>query len=355
MKFVLLAVLFCGTFATRAASAKQHDLLPTLQKKQSVISGVLNPGSVSFNGQEIFNKNENYKALLINKKPVTTKSVMGLETFHVSSDESTLVLEWLTHDGKTLPLLKVSFPAVTEFNTDSGSLFFGFNEFVTGARLDSTEIDLQKGTLPIDNFKSWIDSVHTFELRGENNAGQIFNLDFQALKDEILTQKSLTFSTGDGPFSANEKPTAVGVSLRILKENNVSYECAIHVAQVKYVMGTPPSSNPVTQATGQLKGRAGYNPFDSNYGGFSFKRWTLGLQAEVINYKRESEFASMIDGQDTALVNTLYFQAGSFIRWEPYQQEDWGVFFNLDLTQMGTNLGLSHNWDIKTFGIAYYF
>lgn len=351
MSYVLLAVLFCGTISF----AKEYDLLNSLQKKQSVISGVLNPGSVSFNGQEIYNKNENFAALLINQVPVKTRSVMGLETFHVSTDETSLVLEWLTHDGKTLPLLKVSYPAVTKFSTDTSKLYFKFNEFVSQARIDSTDIDLQSGIFPIDNFKKWIDDSHSFELLSQSNTGQIYNLDFKSLKTELLTQKSLTLSTGEGPFSANMKPTAFGVSLRILNENNVSYECAVFVSQVMYTVGTAPSTNRIMQAAGQLKGRAGYNPYDTNFGGFSFKRITLGLQAEVINYKRESEFVIWIDGQFTTVVDTLYFQAGTFIRWEPYQQKNWGVFFNFDSTQIGANSGLSSNWDTKTFGVAYYF
>lgn len=338
-----------------AAFCKMHDLTETLQIKQSVISGVLNPGSVSFNGQEIYNKKENFAALLINKVPVKTKTLMGLETFYVTTDENPLELDWQTKDGKTIPLLKVQYPAVTEFKTDGDRLYLSFNEAVTGARLDSKEISVHGDSVETKDFKNWIGEVHTLELQSNANSGQIYNLDFRSLRSELLTVKSLSFSIGDGPFSANVKPVAFGLSLRQLDENNVSLECGVYLSKVNYHMMAGSTLIGVAQNAGQLKGRYGYNPFTVNPGGFSFKRLTFGAQAEAIFYRLESDLPTTIDGQNSAKVELWFFRAGPFIRWEPLQHKEWGFFFNLDFGIVRTQRDIPAFGDVMTLGLSYYF
>lgn len=349
---VWLAVLICTALQ---ANSKEYDLLDTLEEKQSVVSGVLNPGSVSFNGQEIYSGKENFTALLINKVPVKTNSVSGLQTFYVSTDETSLELEWQTSDGKLLPILNVQYPAMTAFSTDGSRLNFKFNEHVHSARIDSKEVDLQESAVKIDNFKAWLSEVHSLELVSKNNVGQIYNLNFASIKGDLLTAKSLSLSVGDGVFSANIKPTAFGASLRFLNEDNFSWEAGIYLTRVEYEMGFGSSSNAVVQRTGQLKGRYGYNPFYSNPGGFSFKRLTLGVESEIINYSRESEFATMLDGRNTDLVNIWYFQGGCFFRWEPLQYKDWGFFINFDFRVFRTEPDISGDSETKAIGISYYY
>lgn len=340
--------------------SKERDLSSTIEKKQSVISGVLNPGSVSFNGQEIYNGKENFSALLVNKEPVKINSVFGLQTFYFNTDETSLELEWRTLDGKNRPLLKVEYPALTEFKTDANNLYFTFNGQVSGARMDSQEINLQEinlqdSMLQIDNFKTWINEGHTLELVSKKNVGQIYNLDFKNLKSDLLTTMSISFSVGDGPFSANEKPTAFGLSVRLLNEYNYSFDCGVYLSKVDYNMGSGNFINGVTQSAGQLKARLGYNPFEVNFGGFSFRRLTFGAQSEIINYKRKSDFASNIDGQDTDIVSLWYLQGGPFLRWEPVQYKDWGFFLNFDFRVFRTQSNISSDGDVKTFGLSYYY
>lgn len=342
-------------FSSVCAQAKEHDLLDALQQKQSVISGVLNPGSVSFNGQEIFNGKENFAALLINKVPVKINSVSGLQTFYVSTDETSLELEWQTHDGKQVPILKVEYPALTDFSTDGNLLRFKFNEHVSSAQLDSKEVNLQESSVKIENFKTWLGETHALELMSKNNVGQIYNLNFAPIRSDLLTVKSLSVSIGDSVFSANEKPTAIGASLRFLNENNFSWEAGIYLSRVDYIMGYGSSVNPVTQSAGQLKGRYGYNPFYTNPSGFSIKRLTLGVQAEIINYRRKSEFPSMIDGRNTDAVDFWFLQGGYFLRMEPFQYKAWGFSLNFDFRVFRTELDLSGNSETKSFGLSYYY
>ena len=350
---IWLAVLI---FSATLAHSKEHDLLDTLQQKQSIISGVLNPGSVSYNGQEISNTKENFAALLINKIPVKINSVSGLQTFYVSTDETSLELEWQTKDGKHVPILKVQYPALTEFSTDGNRLHFKFNEYVNAAQLDSKEVNLQESSVKIDNFKTWLGEVHALELMSKNNVGQIYNLNFSPIKSDLLTAKSLSVSLADSVFSANVKPTAVGASLRFLNENNFSWDIGIYLARIDYEMGFTGATNSVTQSTGQLKGRYGYNPFYTNFGGFSFKRLTFGVQAEMINYNRKSEFPSNIDGySDKDTVSLWFLQGGYFFRWEPMQYKEWGIFLNFDIRNFGAQSNISSDSDNKSLGISYYY
>lgn len=350
---IWLAVLIF--FSASFANSKEHDLLDTLQQKESVISGVLNPGSVSFNGQEIFYGKENYAALLINKVPVKINSVSGLQTFYVSTDETSLELEWETRDGKHVPILKVEYPALTDFSTDGNFLRFKFNEHVSSAQLDSKEVNLHESAVRIDNFKNWLGETHALELLSKKNVGQIYNLNFSSMRSDLLTAKSLSLSVGDSVFSANIKPTAVGASIRFLTEDNFSWEAGIYLAKVDYVMGFGSSVNNVTQNAGEFKGRYGYNPFYTNPSGLSFKRVTLGAQSEVINYRRKSDFASTIDGRNTDTVDIWFLQGGFFIRYEPLQYKEWGVFLNFDFKVFRTEENISGDGDTKLIGLSYYY
>ncbi len=342
-------------FSATNAYSKEYDLLDTLQQKQSVISGVLNPGSISFNGQEIYNGKENFAALLINNVPVKTNSASGLQTFYVSTDETSIELEWQTTAGKKISILKVEYPALTAFSTNGNRLHFKFNEQVNTAQLDSKEINLQESSVKIENFKTWLSEVHALELTSKNNVGQIYNLNFSPIKSDLLTAKSLSVSIADPVFSANIRPTAFGASIRFLYENNFSWEAGIYLTRIEYEMGFTGSGNAVVQSTGQLKGRYGYNPFYANPGAFSFKRLTFGLESEIINYNRKSEFVSNIDGRNTDLVNIWYLQGGCFFRWEPVQFKSWGLFLNFDFRIFSTESDIFGDKDIKAFGLSYYY
>lgn len=355
MSLLLLSIfLFAG-----AAFSKDFDLSGVLQKKQSVISGVLNPGSVSFNGQEIYNGKDNFSALLINKVPVKITEVSGLKTFYMTTDESSLELEWQAADGSTRSILKVQYPALTEFKTDANQLYVKFNEHVSAASLDSKAIDIKSNTVEIDNFKTWVNETHTLELFSGKNTGQIYNLDFKNMKSEMLTNFSLSFSVGDAPFSANIKPTAFGLNFRLLNENNISTDIGVYLAEVKYEAGNTGSGNNIRQNTGQLKGRYGYNPFDADFGGFSYKRLTFGVQSEAVYYKRESEFINNFDGLNGDKVDIWFLQGGPFFRFEPYQFKtqpaDFGIFINFDFRIFRTYQDLSGDGDIKSLGLSYYY
>ena len=337
------------------ALSVEHDLLGTLEKKQSVISGVLNPGSLSFNGQEIYNGKENYQGLLLNSIPVPIVAVSGLKTFYTSTDSANLELEWLDDDGNKKPILKVQYPALTEFKTDADRLYFKFNEQVSEARLDSKVVNLQEASLDIDNFKEWVNEAHTLELISKKNTSQIYNLDFRKQRSELLTSRSLSFSQGRGPYSANVHPTSYGLNARLLNEYNVSFDVGVYLSKVSYEMGYGSFANPVTQRTGQLMGRYGYNPFFTNAGGFSLKRVTVGVQSEIINYARESLYVTSFDGQNTDKAEFWWLQGGPFIRWEPLQYRDWGFFINMDFRIYRTYTDMSSDGDAFSFGISYYF
>ena len=147
----------------------------------------------------------------------------------------------------------------------------------------------------------------------------------------------------------------MGASIRILNENNISYELGIYLSRVVYPMGSGGFVNNIVQSAVQLKARYGYNPFESNFGGFSLKRLTFGAQTEIINYQRQSDFASNIDGQNTDKVNLWYIQGGPFFRWEPWQNKKWGLFFNFDFRSFRTDANISSDGDVKTFGMAFYY
>ena len=113
--FIHFFVIFFCTLV----SSKEYDLLKTLDKKQSVISGVLNPGSLSFNGQEVYNGSESFAALLINKVPVQIKAVGGLKTFYFMTDETSLQLEWKTLSGQIISVINQKAVGLIEFRRHS--------------------------------------------------------------------------------------------------------------------------------------------------------------------------------------------------------------------------------------------
>jgi hypothetical protein len=249
----------------------------------------------------------------------------------------------------------VQYPALTEFKTDGSRLYFKFNENVSSARLDSAEIDVKNSAFEFDNFKEWLGETHSLELSSKSSTSQIYNLDFRKMKSEFLTSRSLSFLLGGGPFSANVKPTAFGIGLRQLNEDNMSYEVNVMVSRVAYEAGSGSSVNPVMQRAGQLRGRYGYNPFDTNPGSFSLKRFTLGVQSEIINYVRESLYPMPVDGIDSDRADIWYLQGGPFFRWEPLQYREWAVSFTVDLRIFRTYSNISSDGDSGTLGLLYYF
>lgn len=350
--FIHFAILLTAT----SAISKEKNLLETLNEKHSVISGVLNPGSVSFNGREIYNGKENFSALLINNVPVKINSVSGLQTFYQTTLETSLELEWQTLDGKVRPLLKIENPAVTAFKTDGDKLYLRFTDSVSAAKLDSKDIDLKEPQLRLDNFKNWMSETHSLELFSKNNNGQIYNLDFKNIRSDLLTSKSLSLATSDGPFSGNIKPQSVGMSIRILDEKSFSYDFGIFLSRVDYEMGSGNAVNRVTQSAGELKFHFGYNPFDANSGGLNIRRLTLGVQTDLINYRRKSDFsAPYLDGINSAEGDFWFLQGGAFFRWEPLQYKDVGFFITLEFRNFRTSTMVTNDEMVKTIGLTYYY
>ncbi len=375
--FIHFFVIFFCTLV----SSKEYDLLKTLDKKQSVISGVLNPGSLSFNGQEVYNGSESFAALLINKVPVQIKAVGGLKTFYFMTDETSLQLEWKTLSGQAISVInqkavgltefkrnsdkiyykseeqifRVQHPALTEFKTDGNNLYLKYNEHVAAARLDLKKLDLQDASYKIENFKEWLETSHTLELTAADNIGQIYNLDFRNLKNELLTTKSIAYSFGDSGFSSHEKPAAIGISWRHFKENQMSYETGLFVSNIYYEMPYGSLINKTKQSMWQLKSRIGYNPFYTNFGEWNYKRLTFGVVGEVINYNRESDYPTGLEGSMVDRFDIWYLQGGPFFRWEPLQYKKWGVFFNFDVRIFRTNESVSSDGDVKSIGFSYYY
>ena len=120
--------------------AKQTDLISSAKTKSAIISGILAPASLSFNGQEIEQSAESYQALLLNDAEVRITEVGGLKTFYVTADKRSIDLKWKKANAETKVILKVEYPTITEMKLIRNNIFFKFNTVTNEARLDTQNI-----------------------------------------------------------------------------------------------------------------------------------------------------------------------------------------------------------------------
>lgn len=336
--------------------AKNLDLTSSAEKRKTVISGVLNPPSISVNGTEIKQTPAIYSSLVVNNEEIKTNDLGGLKTFYAVLEGDQIKLQWKTPKGQLIPILEISYPAVTKMELKHTHFVIQFNEKTKKAKYDGEELDVNNPNVKIQSTSEWIKNPHTLELYSEENVSRIYNLDFSQHKTDLLTAKSWSVFLGDAPFSSNERTSALGVSSRILNEQNKSHELYAGVAKAYYGLGYgPPYSNYVTQQTFEIKYRYGYNPFPTNSGDNDYRRVTLGGHFALINYKRQSDYATWFDGYESDKADTWFHQGGGFVRWEPLQYGNFGFSFTFDLRFYRSTHSISSNSDTKSFGISYYF
>ncbi len=339
------------------AYSKTTDLIWAAEKKRSVVSGVLSPASVSVNGQEIQQTNDAYDALLINGHDAKITEVGSLKTFYEAVEGDHIELKWKLATGGTKDIQTMGYPAVTRMEFADNKFILFFNELTKKVRYDGTDIEIkQPMVIEIPSTAAWLSVSHTLELTSEKNETQIYNLDFKSARKRMMTSTSWGLTISEAPFFANDRPTMLGVSARVLDENNFSREIHMSYGKTHYGLGPQPFTNEVTQSALRLGGRWGYNPFVTNQGNFDYRRFTLGLQAELINYTRESIYPTMFtDGYNSSSVNTWFSQGGGFFRFEPFQYADFGLSLNIDIRFFRTQDNISSNEDTKYFALSYYF
>lgn len=351
-------VFFAILITTLSVHAKEADLLPSVQSKRAVISGVLNPASLSFNGEEIYQGNESFAGLLLNDKRVETKEVSGLQTFYLNIEDSSIDLKWEKSDHETKPILKIDYPSLTELKFNRNKLNLKFNSFTSVARLDSIELPLkdQKTDFKIENVNTWMDEIHTLELTSPKKTSQLYNLDFKSFKNELLSYTSWIFYSGESTIPANKTADSYGIGYRKQNENRRSLEYSIHYGEVSYDLPDYSGSgfyNSAWQSGLEFRFRYGWNPFYTNLGEFSFKRVTIGLQTNLVNYKRRSNTTTSFDSFYTEQVNVVYAMGGLNIRLEPLQYDRFSFIFNLDFNMFRT-LNLNRgDMDKVLLGFAY--
>jgi hypothetical protein len=337
--------------------AKTIDLSWAAERKKTVISGTLNPASLSVNGQEITQTPESYAGILINDNSATITEVSGLKTFYEVIEGDQISLKWLLPNSFSKDIIKVSYPSIKEMKFSDNNFILYLNELTRKVRYDGKDFAIANPVvIPVDNTEIWLSEPHTLELTSDKNATLIYNLNFGAVKDQMLTQTSWNLYAGDPPFSGNKKPTMIGVGSRILNEKNFSRELFAGYAKTSYPTGGPGFSNDVTQSSFLLDGRWGYNPFKTNFGDFNVKRVTLGLNVSLINYQRESQFPTGgMDGYNELKVDTWYWQGGYFFRWEPLQYKDFGFLLQINFRVFRSQNSISGDDGGHFFGLAYYF
>lgn len=340
--------------------AKDADLLSSAKTKAAVISGVLAPASLSFNGQEIEQSSESYEALLLNGQEVSITEVGGLKTFYLSVDKSSIDLKWKKASGETKAILKIDYPAVEEMRLLNNDIVFKFNTVTTDAVLDTKNIKIVDSAFkyPIENLSQWLADVHTLELTSAQKSSQMYNIDFQDQKSDLLTNKTWTLYHGNAPFYSSGDFNVVGLGYRKQDENLRSWEFVTLYGkktynQCCYYFNGSPADNIVEQSVLEFKTRYGYNPFSTNFGDFSFKRLTVGLQGEVFNYRRHSTFQSYFDGYNTDEVDQWFINAGLFFRWEPLQYGQFGFSINVDFNLHKSQLQINRDSDIMYLGLSY--
>lgn len=351
------AFILVWIFVAAQAQAKYIDLTEAAEKKKTIVSGVLNPPSISVNGIEIKQKSATYSALLINGQEVTTTDAGGLKTFYAVIEGDQALLQWKTAKNTLVPILEISYPAVLKMELKHTEFVMQFNEQTKKAKYDGEEIDVKDPKIKVPSTIEWIETPHTLELLSEQNVGRIYNLDFRKKKEDLLTQPSWTISLGDAQFQGNNRPSTLGVSSRILNQKNYSHELFAGVAHTEYEIGAgQPWADKIEQRTIELKYKWGYNPFQTNSGDVNYRRVTLGLHVSLINYHRNSNYMNMwMDGYNDTSVDTWYHQGGYFVRWEPLQYGNFGFSLSIDHRVYRSQNSIMSDSTIKSFGLSYYF
>jgi len=351
--FVSLIIILFSAFA----ESKYINLTDAAEKKKIVISGVLNPPSISVNGSEIPQKAAIYSALLINNQEIKMNSTGGLKTFYEVVEGDQVLLQWKTPKKALVKILEFSYPAVTKMELKHTDFVLKFNDQTKKAAYDGEPLDTNDPKIKIPSTITWLETPHTLELFSEQNIGRLYNLDFRKYKEDLLTMTSWTLSTGDAQFQGNNRPSAVGVSSRMLNEKNYSHEIFAGVAHTSYVVGAnTPWASDVEQRTIELKYKYGFNPFHTNSGDFNYRRVTLGLHASLINYNRKSDYAApWLDGYNETSVDTWFYQGGYFVRWEPLQIGNFGFSLSIDHRNFRSQNSINSDSTLKSFGLSYYF
>jgi hypothetical protein len=334
--------------------AKRLSLTEAAEKRKSIISGVLNPASLSINGQELQQSNNSYSGLLINGTEAKIKEVSGLKTFYEIIEGDSLDLKWKT-ESSTIDIVKIAYPAVEDMELVHDEFHIKFNSLTQKALYDGKPLDVNNARVEVPSANAWIDEPHTLELFDEKNISRLYNLDFRQYKTDLLTSTSWSLVVGDAPFSANVKPTAFGVGARILNERNYSHDFLFAAAKVNYFLGDPPSNNEATQETIELKYRWGYNPYMTNSGDVDLKRVTVGLFGALYHYNRTTTFPTSMDGFNGSTADTWFLKSGFSVRWEPTQFGNFGAGIQFDFSIYRSNRDISSDKDMKYFFLSYYF
>lgn len=355
---LLKALIFLiSALLTAFAEAKYIDLTNAAEKKKTIISGVLNPPSISVNGSEIPQKNTNYSALLINNVEVNMTEAGGLKTFYEVIEGDQVLLQWKTKKNTLVPILSFSYPAVDKMELLHTQFALQFNDKTKKAKYDGEDIDVKSPSIKVPATLNWIETPHTLELFSEENISRIYNLDFSKYKEDLLTMTSWSFSWGDPPLQGNKRPSIWGVSSRVLNQKNYSHEIFAGVAKTNYKVGEGnPWEDEIMQQVAEFKYKFGYNPFQTNSGDINYRRVTVGLHASLINYKRTSNYATLwMDGYNDTKVDTWFYQGGYFVRWEPIQYKNFGFFISLDHRVFRSQDTIQSDSTLKSLGVSYYF
>lgn len=350
-------IFFTGLLCGSLAHAKYIDLTDAAEKKKTIISGVLNPPSISVNGSELPQKSAEYSALLINNDEVKTTDVSGLKTFYEVVEGDQVSLQWRTNKNALVPVLDFSYPAVTKMELMHTEFVMQFNDKTKKAKYDGEDVNVKNPTIKVPSTLSWIETPHTLELLSEENIGRIYNLDFSKYKEDLLTMTSWSISRGDPPLQGYNRPSIIGVSSRVLNKKNYSHELFAGVAHTEYVVGAgTPWAGTIEQRIFELKYKFGYNPFQTNSGDINYRRVTLGLHASLINYHRTSNYMTVwLDGYNDTKADTWFNQGGYFVRWEPLQYKNFGLFISLDHRVFRSQNSIHSDSTLATFGVSYYF
>lgn len=342
-----------------SAEAREINLFSITKTKKSVISGVLNPASLSFNGKEIDQSQNSYQALLLNGKEVPILDVSGLKSFYLEVNDAEIELKWKKSENETIPLLNLEYPTLQSLRLLKNKIEINLDSITKEVYFDSQKLLISGATAEyqIENINQWVGLVHTIELVSTKNTSQYYNLDPKQIKNEVLTFESWEYVKGDPPFWGNLHPSSFGLGYRIQYEDQRSLEYILSFAQANYEMPffSDGSKNAVTQEAFQSKIRYGYNPMETNLGDINYKRLTLGVQSEIINYRRRSTFSTWMDGLNSDKVDIWYLQGGFFFRWEPLQYWNCGIFFSLDIRVFRTQYNINGDNDNKTLGLTYSF
>lgn len=339
------------------ANAKYIDLTGAAETKKTIISGVLNPPSISVNGSEIMQTPGAYSAILVNGRELDLTDAGGLKTFYEVAEGDQVVLQWKTKKNKLVSILEFSYPAIKKMELLHTEFVIQVNDKTTKLKYDGEDLDIHNPRIKVPSTIAWIETPHTLELFSEEKISRIYNLDFSKYKEDLLSMASWSISMSDPPMQGNQRPQMFGVSSRTLNKNNYSHEVFAGVAKTTYTVGDSTAwQDEVTQQIAEFKYKFGYNPFHTNSGDVNYRRLTLGLHASLLNYHRTSNYMTVwLDGYNDNKADTWFYQGGYFVRWEPVQYKNFGFFVSLDHRVFRSQNTIRSDSTLKTFGISYYF